>query len=151
MNEWKESFVCLKLIWIKCYQTNSSQALAVNGMHCVVHLYDTEYYLHVSHDKNLHLVHIESCSAHLCWYHDTDLISDVIFLHFSACVSCSWWVGEIIITGQLWCGGWQHRQSPECPSITAAARQAVVTRKTVQTLEVEEKEDQRQVPGSFQR
>ncbi|TKS85799.1 Phosphatase and actin regulator 2 [Collichthys lucidus] len=36
------------------------------------------------------------------------------------------------------------------PGSRQAARQAVVARKTVQTLEVEEEEDKRQVPGSFQ-
>lgn len=68
--------------------------------------------------------------------HGADLIFDVISLY-----SRSWWVGEIVIAGQLWRGGGQRHQYPECPWITAAARQAVVARKTVQTLEVEEEEE----------
>lgn len=67
-------------------------------------------------------------------------------------MSFSWWFGEIIITGQLWRGRRQCHQYPECICTAAAAEgKTLIVRETVQTLEVEKEENQRQVPGSFQR
>ncbi|XP_051935697.1 phosphatase and actin regulator 2 isoform X2 [Hippocampus zosterae] len=59
------------------------------------------------------------------------------------------WFGEIVITGQLRRGGGQRFRRPQCARLAAPARQTVHFRETLQTLEVEEEEEQRQVPGSL--
>lgn len=62
------------------------------------------------------------------------------------------WPGEIVLAVRLRRGGGgQRRQHPEFPPAAAAARETVFAGKTLQTLEVEEEKDQRQVPGHFQR
>lgn len=72
-------------------------------------------------------------------------------LCFPACASSSRWPGEIVLSVWLGRGGGQRRQHSEFPPAAAAAREAVFAGETLQTLEVEEEEDQRQVPGPFQR